>query len=67
YVDQLSINNAGQTITVKYSNYKKTDFGNLMPFKEQIISPEGSVDITFSKVEINKPVDPSFFDEPKKQ
>ncbi|HYK47295.1 MAG TPA: hypothetical protein VEV83_19095, partial [Parafilimonas sp.] len=46
YVDQLSINNAGQTITVKYSNYKKTDFGNLMPFKEQIISPEGSVDIT---------------------
>ena len=67
YVDQLLINNAGQTITAKYSNYQKTDFGNVMPFTEEIISPQGSVGITFSKVEINKPVDPSFFDEPKKQ
>ena len=68
YVDQLLINNGGQTTTAKYSNYQKTDFGNMMPFTEEIISPEGyQVGITFTKVEINKPVDPSFFDQPKKQ
>ena len=67
YLDELVIDAGGQTTTAKYSNFQKTDFGNVMPYSQQLTVPQGfQINVTVTHVEINKPVDPSIFDMPKK-
>ena len=68
YLVQLSREFGGQTTTAKYSDFRQTDYGNTMPFKEELNTPQGiQLTITVTKAEINKPIDTSVFDMPKKQ
>jgi hypothetical protein len=66
YLDQLVVDAGGQTTTAKYSNFQKTDFGNVMAYSEELTTQGYQVNITVNHVEINKPVDPTIFDMPKK-
>ena len=67
YIDQKIVDAGGQVTTAKYSNYQKTDFGDIMAYSQEITLPQGyQLSYTVTKVEINKPVDPSVFDMPKK-
>jgi hypothetical protein len=52
-------------ITIKLSDYKKTDFGNIMPFTIDTDLGQFSLSTTIKKAEINKAVDPSIFIMPK--
>lgn len=47
------------------SNYRKTDYGYVMPFTTEGILQQGSMTITVKKVEVNKVIDPKLFDMPK--
>lgn len=52
-------------ITISYSDYKKTDFGIVIPYNSGIDMGQFNLKNTTTKVEVNKPVDPSIFDMPK--
>jgi outer membrane lipoprotein-sorting protein len=66
FLTQLIRTYNGQTTTVKYSDFKETDFGNIMPHSQEVTIPQGmQLTYTITKVETNKPVDPSIFDMPK--
>jgi hypothetical protein len=53
-------------VTRVYSNYKKSDFGYVLPYSLQVTyGTEFSFTSTVTKVEFNKPVDPKIFDMPK--
>jgi len=53
-------------ITTNFSDYKKTDFGNAIPWKiETDYGGQFTMPITVTKVEVNKPVDASIFEMPK--
>ena len=46
-----------------FSNYKKTDYGYVMPTNTELTLPQGfSLNITNKKVEINKEIDPKLFE-----
>jgi hypothetical protein len=66
FLDQRIININGELTTAKFSDYQKTDFGNMMAFTEDLTTPQG-YELTFkiNKVTINAPVDVSVFDMPK--
>jgi len=51
--------------TTTYSNYKKTDFGYVMAFTMGINNMGYDVNITYTKVDINKDIDPKIFAMPK--
>jgi hypothetical protein len=57
----------GQTavITNHYSDYRKTDAGLLVPYSMVVDQPQLSLTFTTKSVDLNKPVDPTFFDMPK--
>lgn len=57
----------GQTIpiTITYSDYKKTDFGNVMPYKAEIDLGQFTMAINTTKVEVNKDIDPAIFGQGK--
>ena len=66
YLTQLIREFQGQVTTAKYSDLRKTDFGNIMPYAEELTLPQGmQATMTTSKVEVNVPVDPSVFDMPR--
>lgn len=68
YLTQLIREYEGQSTTAKYSDFRKTDYGNIMPFDEEITLPQGyQVTYKITKVEANKTVDPSIFNMPPKQ
>ena len=68
YLTQLVREFNGQTTTAKYSDFKKTDFGNIMPYAEELTLPQGvQATSTVSKIEINIPVDETIFNMPAKQ
>lgn len=51
--------------SVNFSDYKKTDFGMLVPNSFSIELPNGMVlTSTVKKVEVNKEIDPKIFDKP---
>ena len=51
--------------TTTYSNYKKTDFGFVVPFTMSVTNMGYDVAINYSKIEVNKDVDPTIFAMPK--
>lgn len=54
------------TVEVLMSNYKKTDYGYVVPYTIETTLPQGfSMTANISKVEINGNVDPAIFDMPK--
>ncbi|HEY6978316.1 MAG TPA: hypothetical protein VH396_18590 [Chitinophagaceae bacterium] len=58
----------GQSVDIisNYSDYKKTDFGFIFPYTvDTNFNGQFSYTTTITKVEINKPVDPSIFAMPK--
>ena len=53
-------------ITVKLSDYKKTDFGYVIPYSTEMdFGGQFSLTSTIKKVEINKTIDPAIFIAPK--
>ena len=52
-------------ITLTFSDYKKTDFGYVMPFKTDIDLGQFQLSYVVNKVDINKEIDPAIFDMPK--
>jgi len=52
-------------ITIQPSDYKRTDFGYLVPFTLNTDLGQFSLATKFTKVEVNKPVDPAVFSMPK--
>ena len=68
YLTQLVREFNGQATTAKYSDFKKTDFGNIMPYAEELTLPQGmQATSTISKIEVNVPVDETIFNMPAKQ
>lgn len=58
----------GQDIetSVAFSNYKKTDYGIVVPYSTEITLPQGfTLTINNKKVDVNKDIDPKIFDMPK--
>lgn len=58
----------GQPIDLifNFSDYKKTDYGLMMPFKTEVeYGDQFSLTIQVKQIDFNKPVDPSIFDMPK--
>jgi aminopeptidase C len=57
----------GQTvnITMHYGDYRKTDAGLLVAYSWVQDLPQMSLTFTTKSVDINKPIDPAFFDMPK--
>ena len=53
------------SITISYSDYKKTDFGVFVPYTVGIDMGQFNLKNTTTKVEFNKSVDPTIFDMPK--
>ncbi|MEO6837329.1 MAG: hypothetical protein ABI185_03000 [Ginsengibacter sp.] len=53
------------TITISYSDYKKTDFGVFVPYSVGIDMGQFNLKNTTTKVEFNKTIDPTIFDMPK--
>lgn len=53
------------TVTVNFSDYQKTDFGLYMPNTTNIDMGQFALKVNVKKVEVNKPVDASFFEMPK--
>lgn len=52
--------------TIVFSNYKKTDYGFVMPTSTEVNLPQGlTMNITSKKTEINKDVDMKLFEMPK--
>jgi hypothetical protein len=52
-------------ITIQFADYKKTDFGYVVPFTINMDLGQFQLSTTFKKAEINKPVDPAVFVMPK--
>jgi hypothetical protein len=57
----------GQTVdvTTTYGDYKKTDFGIVLPYSKTVDLGSFSIPYTVTKVEVNKTIDPAIFDMPK--
>lgn len=49
------------TVTSTFSDYKKTDFGIVVPYTTNIDLGQFALKVNVKKVEVNKPVDPSIF------
>jgi outer membrane lipoprotein-sorting protein len=62
---KVSLNGQDVATTTTFSNYKKTDFGFVVPYTLGITNMGYDITITYSKIEINKDVDPKIFAMPK--
>lgn len=63
----IKINLGGQEMEqgVNYSDYKKTDYGFVVPWNSVIEYPNGmTMNVVTKKIEINKEIDPKIFDKP---
>ncbi len=62
---QISMDGKDETSTSTYSNYKKTDSGFTVPYTLGITNMGYDVTINYTKVEVNKDIDPKVFMMPK--
>ena len=62
---KASMNGQDITSTTKYSDYKKTDIGYVVPTTLGVNNAGYDITITYNKVEVNKAVDPAIFVMPK--
>lgn len=53
-------------ITTTFTNYKKTDYGLVVPYNVEIDLGGFTIGATITKVEVNKEIDPKIFDMPGK-
>ena len=60
-----NVNGQTMTITMHYGDYRKTDAGLLVAYSWVQDLPQMSLTFTTKSVDINKPIDPTFFDMPK--
>lgn len=67
FLNEKIVTAAGQSTTIKYSNYQKTDAGILMAYNEEITIPQGlTINYSITKLDFTTPVDPSVFNMPAK-
>ena len=65
-IQNVSANGQMAEVVSIYSNYKKTDYGYTIPYSQELTLPQGfTINITTSKVEVNKDIDPKIFEIPK--
>lgn len=64
-VNKTSINGQDIETTAVFSDYKKTDAGLVMPYTQQIVLPQVTLNITNKKIEVNKDIDPAIFEKPR--
>jgi hypothetical protein len=64
-VTKVSMNGQEGETTVVFSDYKKTDFGPVMPYTQQLTLPQISLTIMTKKIEMSKTIDLTIFDMPK--
>jgi len=65
-IQNVSANGQMAEVVSVYSNYKKTDYGYTIPFSQELTLPQGfTINITTSKIEVNKNIDPKIFEIPK--
>ena len=62
-----TVNVQGQEtdVTVLFSDYRKADNGLLTPFKIERDLPQYTLNISITKVDVNKDIDPAIFEMPK--
>jgi hypothetical protein len=64
-VAKMSVNGQDMDRTITFSDYKKTDVGFVMPYSQQVVLPQVTLNITNKKIEVNKDIDPAIFEKPK--
>jgi hypothetical protein len=62
---KVSMQGQEAMVTTSFSDYRKVDNGLLVPFGIQRVLPQYTLNITVSKVEVNKDIDPAIFEMPK--
>lgn len=62
---KANVNGMDIETSVVFSNYKKTDYGFVVPTNTEITLPQVTLNVTSKKVEINKEVDMKVFEMPK--
>lgn len=64
-VTEATVNGQHVETTAVFSNYRKTDYGYVVPLTQELTLPQGAImTITDTKVEINKKIDPAIFEKP---
>jgi hypothetical protein len=64
-VNKVSMGGQDIETTAVFTDYKKTDVGYVMPYSQQVILPQVTLNINNKKIEINKDIDPAIFEMPK--
>lgn len=64
-VNRISVNGQDMETTAIFTDYKKTDIGLVMPYSQQIVLPQITLNITNKKIEVNKDINPAIFEKPK--
>jgi len=67
-VIRIKLKDKEEKHSVTFSDFRKTDFGVVLPFSQQDVDDDGNTQggpVNFIKTEVNTPVDASLFDKPK--
>ena len=64
-INKSSMGGQDMETTAMFSDYRKTDAGIMMPYSQQVVLPQITLNITNKKVEVNKEIDPAIFEKPK--
>lgn len=64
-ISKASVSGQDLETTITFNDYKKTDFGYVMAYSQQINLPQITLNVTHKKIEVNKTIDPAIFDMPK--
>jgi outer membrane lipoprotein-sorting protein len=64
-VTNITANGQQMEMTVENSDFRKTDFGTVMPYSMKLDFPGLTITNTSNKIEINKEIDKAVFEMPK--
>ncbi len=64
-INRVSVQGQEIETTINFSNYKKTDYGFVMPYTQEVNTPQYTITITNKKIDVNKSIDPAIFVMPK--